>query len=82
MGLFSPRPEEPTEWAGLPSEPLESRSPADRLATDGSVDVLGLLTGSGVASIPLELDTTAPPVEDGAEESSREKDSHEHGSAG
>ena len=44
--------------------------------------MLGLLTGSGVASIPLELDTTAPPVEDGAEESSREKDSHEHGSAG
>ena len=31
MGLFSPRPEEPTEWAGLPSEPLEPRSPADRL---------------------------------------------------
>jgi hypothetical protein len=55
MGLFTQRPEEPTEWAGLPSEPLEPRSPADRLPADGSVDVLGLLTGSGVASIPLTV---------------------------
>jgi len=61
MGLFAPSPEEPTEWAGLPSEPLEPRSAADRLSTDGSVDVLGLLAGTGVASIPLAVgDGTAP----------------------
>jgi len=55
MGLFTPRPEEPTDWAGLPSEPLEPRSPADRLSADGSVDALGLLAGTGVASIPLAV---------------------------
>lgn len=55
MGLFTPRPEEPTEWAGLPSEPLEPRSPADRLPTEESVDVLGLVTGAGVASVSLDV---------------------------
>lgn len=67
MGLFSPRPEEPTEWAGLPSEPLEARSPADRLATDASLDALGLLAGSGVASIPLEVPPPEPASEDRSE---------------
>jgi hypothetical protein len=31
MGLFSTRPEEPNEWAGLPSEPVESRPAAEAL---------------------------------------------------
>ncbi len=31
MGLFTQRPEEPSEWAGLPSEPWEPRSPIERL---------------------------------------------------
>ncbi|MGC5170914.1 hypothetical protein ACLQ2Q_09685 [Microbacterium sp. DT81.1] len=56
MGLFTQRPEEPTEWAGLPSEPLEQRSPADRLSTDESVDLLGLVTGAGVASISVDIE--------------------------
>ncbi|HEX5858472.1 MAG TPA: hypothetical protein VFY91_10240 [Microbacterium sp.] len=68
MGLFSPRPEEPTEWAGLPSEPLETRSPADRLAADGPIDALGLLTGSGVASIPLEVTPPERGAGDGSED--------------
>jgi len=55
MGLFSPRPEEPTEWAGLPSEPLEARSQADRLPMEGTVDVIELLTGSSTSSITLEI---------------------------
>jgi hypothetical protein len=31
MGQFSTRPEEPTEWAGLPSEPDRGRSQAESL---------------------------------------------------
>ncbi|OAH51414.1 hypothetical protein [Microbacterium oleivorans] len=31
MGLFVQRPEEPSEWGGLPSEPLEPTNPIDRL---------------------------------------------------
>ncbi|WP_404442018.1 hypothetical protein LG315_06690 [Microbacterium marinum] len=32
MGLFSSRPEEPSEWAGLPSEPLPDRTDAELLS--------------------------------------------------
>lgn len=69
MGLFAPSPEEPTEWAGLPSEPLEPRSAADRLATEGGVDALGLVTGAGVASVAIEFPAeveTAVPAKEGA----------------
>ena len=31
MGLFVQRPEDPSEWGGLPSEPLEPTNPIDRL---------------------------------------------------
>lgn len=31
MGQFSTRPEEPSEWAGLPSEPLAARPAAESL---------------------------------------------------
>ncbi|WP_349308264.1 hypothetical protein [Microbacterium sp. MM2322] len=45
MGLFTQRPEEPSEWGGLPSEPLDPRSPVERLgdgptAGDWSPDLL------------------------------------------
>lgn len=39
MGLFSHRPEEPTEWAGLPSEPAAPESLAERLTDAASLDV-------------------------------------------
>ncbi|CAI9386588.1 hypothetical protein [Microbacterium sp. T2.11-28] len=32
MGLFQQRPEEPSEWAGLPAEPWEPREPTEVLA--------------------------------------------------
>ena len=32
MGQFTTRPEEPAEWAGLPSEPLTTRSEVESLA--------------------------------------------------
>ena len=32
MGIFASRPEEPFEWAGLPSEPARPEDEAERLA--------------------------------------------------
>ena len=46
MGLFQHRPEEPTEWGGLPSEPLEPSGPADLLPESGS-------NGTPLLDIPL-----------------------------
>lgn len=51
MGLFTQRPEEPTEWAGLPSEPEDARSaaellpeaPPDLLAADAVVHSLRIV---------------------------------------
>jgi len=60
MGQFTTRPEEPTEWAGLPSEPLESRPAAESLAAPiESADPLAFLGGL-IESVVIPL---APPVE-------------------
>jgi len=54
MGLFQHRPEEPTEWTGLPSEPWEPRSPNEELPPP--VDDLGLFGAAGTTvSVPMEL---------------------------
>ena len=53
MGLFTSRPEEPTEWAGLPSEPLRPRSAAEQL--DAEVPDTDLLAGTGIASISIPM---------------------------
>ncbi len=39
MGLFQQRPEEPTEWGGLPSEPLQPRSAAEQLGDAPPIDL-------------------------------------------
>ena len=39
MGLFQHRPEDPVEWAGLPSEPLRDPSAAERLNDEVHVDL-------------------------------------------
>jgi hypothetical protein len=58
MGQFTTRPEEPTEWAGLPSEPLESRPAAESLAAPiESADSLAFL-GGPIESVVIPL---APP---------------------
>lgn len=62
MGLFASRPEEPTDWAGLPGEPLR-RDPADALPADGAADaspagLLGL-TGTPATSIAIPLTDAA-----------------------
>ena len=59
MGLFTQRPEENDEWAGLPSEPLRSESFAERLPDAAPASATALdVGGLGSISIPL-----APPVE-------------------
>lgn len=42
MGLFQQRPEEPTEWGGLPSEPWEPREPSEVLPADAAAFELPL----------------------------------------
>jgi hypothetical protein len=63
MGLFASRPEDPFEWAGLPSEPLRAHTDAE-LLEDTPTDLLALATDSGLASIPIRAD---PPVVDARE---------------
>lgn len=59
MGLFTQRPQHNEEWAGLPSEPLDPESPAERLT--GSPPAPGLLgADSGMASIAIPLPTAQP----------------------
>jgi hypothetical protein len=55
MGQFTTRPEEPTEWAGLPSEPIQSRPAAESpLAPVSSADSLALL-GTTIESVSIPL---------------------------
>lgn len=55
MGIFQSRPEEPSEWAGLPAEPWEERAPGEVLPPPlGSTsDVFGT---ESVASIEIVVD--------------------------
>lgn len=54
MGIFQSRPEEPTEWAGLPAEEREPREPTEVLPPP--VDDLGFLGAAGVAfTVPVEV---------------------------
>lgn len=59
MGLFAQQPEEPTEWAGLPGEPLKPRTRAellpDETAPDAAPDALLGLGGASVASISIPV---------------------------
>jgi hypothetical protein len=73
MGLFSQRPEEPTEWAGLPSEPARAESAAERLsdvaAGDlGGLDIAGLAIGTtGTSTSHIAIESIVIPVEPGIE---------------
>ena len=61
MGLFVQRPEEPSEWAGLPGEPVRQRSRAEMLPDDEGPEaspagLLGLVD-TPVASIEIPVPT-------------------------
>ena len=58
MGLFASRPEDPFEWAGLPSEPLGQRSDAELLETP-PVDPFAISTAGGSTSITIAVDAAA-----------------------
>ncbi|MFC8683287.1 hypothetical protein ACFT30_17380 [Microbacterium ureisolvens] len=66
MGMFSKLPEEPVEWAGLPSEPARAETAAERLTDAATADLGGLgfgesgLGGGAVESIVIPV---APVVE-------------------
>ena len=67
MGLFSKPPEEPVEWAGLPSEPARDESQAERLTDAATTDLGGLgLGGVGLgeaAAVESIVIPVAPVVE-------------------
>ncbi|WP_127818866.1 hypothetical protein [Microbacterium sp. CPCC 204701] len=59
MGLFVQRPEEPADWAGIPSEPAHPEGAAERLTDAAGVDpgllVGGELGGGAVESIVIPV---------------------------
>lgn len=64
MGIFQSRPEDPSEWGGLPADPREQPQPAEVLPPP--IDDLGVFGAAGVAiSVPLEtfLTTSSPSTE-------------------
>jgi len=60
MGLFSKLPEEPVEWAGLPSEPARTETEAERLTTAPSSDLGGL--GFGDPALIGTVESIVVPV--------------------
>lgn len=74
MGLFQHKPEDPTEWAGLPGEPWEPRSPAELLVDAPTVDLplTGTTGSTSIVDLPLDLGTSVT-VTDPDETTSREK---------
>lgn len=64
MALFASRPEEPTEWAGLPAEPLPERPAAESLPESPDLDHLGGVLGVvGGQSIVIPV-FSPPPTSD------------------
>jgi len=62
MGLFAHRPEEPTDWAGIPSEPERDESVAERLPDAPAVIRSTWIGGEPGTSISIPL---APEPDDG-----------------
>lgn len=54
--MFMQRPEEPTEWAGLPGEPLVPTAPSTSVDADELPDALALVEGGAVASVEIPVD--------------------------
>jgi hypothetical protein len=75
MGLFAQQPEEPTEWAGLPDEPLKPRTDAELLADDARPEASpASLLGLGeahVASIEVDIADAPGAAASGADSADR-----------
>lgn len=63
MGLFVQRPEEPAEWAGIPSEPAHPESAAERLTDAAPLDPAGLGVGGIALAGPGSVESVVFPVE-------------------
>lgn len=61
MGLFASRPEEPDEWAGIPSEPLKADHAADLLTGGPAFDAVDLVDGGSLTSVTIPV-TLFPPT--------------------
>lgn len=74
MGLFTQRPEENEDWAGIPSDPARRESVAERLTDASSYDAggLDLLFGAGSVVIPV-----TPVVEQSVDHTDSEPDDPE-----
>ena len=62
MGLFTQRPEQNEEWAGIPSEPLRVESDAERLADAAPVDAGGVAL-DGLGAVESIIIPVAPVIE-------------------
>lgn len=68
MAMFGARPEEPTQWAGLPAEPLEDDDVAVLPASADAIAAGGLFGIAPIESIAIPLGGI-PAEPDGAEPS-------------
>lgn len=60
MGMFTQKPEEPSEWAGLPSEPWDRDEATDLLAPLATDPLgVGLGLGPGV-SVSIQVPPPTP----------------------
>jgi hypothetical protein len=64
MGQFTTRPEEPTEWAGLPSEPIESADSLSFLSAAVESVVIPLPPTAEVAPTGTDAAEDDPPAAD------------------
>lgn len=66
MGLFTQKPEEPTEWAGLPSEPVKGHDTDLEQGADVITEV-GIDPSLGnVSSVSIDLTAFATSVDEDA----------------
>ena len=71
MGLFTQKPEENEDWAGLPSEPSRAETAAERLTDAATVDAGGLDLFFGASSVVIPV---SPVVEQRDDESNGDGD--------
>ena len=75
MGLFTQRPEEPSDWAGLPSEPARPTSGAELLPDEPPLadPAAAILGGTGISSVAIALSVPAAPERADDRDSDRDK---------
>lgn len=75
MGLFTQRPEEPSEWTGLPSEPARPTSGAELLPDEPPLadPAAAMLGGTGISSIAIALPVPAAPGSAGDRHADRDE---------